>query len=86
VPAEDAANGIRVLLFDGGDVESELEARAAPRHPNHLGIEDLLGQRLAVFRGGDRDTGVGVQVVDVLGVDQRVLRGVYRGRRAAGSV
>ena len=37
----------------------------APRHPDHPVAEALAGQRLAVGGGGQRDAGVGVQVVDV---------------------
>ena len=33
-----------LLLLDRGDVEAELEAGTAPRHPDHLVAEDLLGQ------------------------------------------
>ena len=83
VAAEDAADRLRVGLLDGGDVEAELEARTPPGHPDDLVAEDLLGQRLAVGGGRDRDAGVGVQVVDVGGVDQAVHRGVDRGCRAA---
>ena len=36
-----------------------------PRHPGHPVAEALPGQRLAVGGGGERDAGVGVQVVDV---------------------
>ena len=83
VAAEDAADRLRVLLLDRGDVEAELEAGPAPRHPHDLLAEDLLGQRLAVGGGRDRDAGVGVQVVDVRGVHEPVHRGVDRRRRAA---
>ena len=48
------------------------------RSPKHS-----RGQRLAVGGGGERDAGVGVQVVDVRGVDQAVHRGVDRRRGAA---
>ena len=41
------------------------------------------GQRLPVGGGRDRDAGVGVQVVDVRGVDEPVHRGVDRRRGAA---
>ena len=75
------ACGLAVL--DRGDVEAELEAGAAPRHPHDLVAEDLLGQLLAVGGGRDGDAGVGVQVVDVGGVDQAVHGGVDRRRRAA---
>ena len=78
VAAEDAAAGLRVLLLDLGDVEAELEAGAAPRHPHDLVAEDGPGQLLAVGRGRDRDAGVGVQVVDVRRVDEAVHRGVDR--------
>ena len=83
VAAKDAAHGLRVVGLDRGDVEAELEAGSAPRHPHDLLAEDLLGQRLAVGGGGDRDAGVGVQVVDVRGVDEAVHRGVDRRRGPA---
>jgi hypothetical protein len=80
VAAEDAADRLRVGLLDRGDVEPELEAGPPPRHPDDLLAEDLLGQLLAVRGGRDRDAGVGVQVVDVRGVDEAVHRGVDRRR------
>ena len=83
VAAEDAADRLRVGLLDRGDVEAELEARTTPGHPDDLVAEDLLGQRLAVGGRRDRDAGVGVQVVDVRGVDQAVHRGVDRRGGAA---
>ena len=72
-----------LLRLDRGDVEAELEAGPAPRDPDDLVAEDLLGQRLAVGGGRDGDAGVGVQVVDVRGVHQAVHRGVDRRRGAA---
>ena len=57
-----------------------------PRHPQHPVAEALLGQRLAVGGGGQRDPRVGVQVVDVRCVDQAVHRGVDRRRGAAAAV
>ena len=83
VPAEDAADRLRVRRLDLGDVQAELEAGPPPGHPHHLVTEDLLGQRLTVGRGRDRDPGVGVQVVHVRGVHQAVHRGVDRRRGAA---
>ena len=83
VATQDAADRLWVGLLDLRDVEAELEARTAPRHPDDLLAEDLLGQRLAVGGGRDRDAGVGVQVVDVGGVDQAVHGRVDRRRRAA---
>jgi hypothetical protein len=83
VAAEDAADRLRVLLRDLGHVQPQLEARPPPRHPGHPVAEALAGQLLAVGRGGQRDAGVGVQVVDVCGADQPVHRGVDRRRGAA---
>ena len=58
------------------------------RHGTHAtrSPKQRLGQRLAVGGGRQRDAGVGVQVVDVAGVDQAVHRGVDRRRRAAPAV
>src|SRR5690606_17223854 len=67
----------------GGDVEAELEAGPPPRHPHHPVAEDPPGQLGAVGGGGDRDAGVGVQVVHVGGVDQGVHGGVDGGGGAA---
>ena len=80
VTAEDAADGLRVLRLDRGDVEPELEARPAPRHPDHLVAEDDLGELLAVGRGRDRDPRVRMQVVHVCRIDQPVHRRVDRRR------
>ncbi len=52
-------------------------------HPRDGVAEDLAGERLAVGGGGDRDAGVGVQVVHVRRVDQAVHGRVDRRRRAA---
>jgi hypothetical protein len=42
----------------------------APRHPHDAVAEALLGERLAVRGGRQRDAAVGVQVVDVRRLDQ----------------
>ena len=80
--AEDAADRLRVLGLDLGDVEPELEAGPAPRHPDDLVAEDGGGQLRTVGRGRDRDAAVGVQVVDVRGVDEAVHGRVDRRRGA----
>ncbi len=54
----------------------------APRDPRDPLAEAAAGQLLAVGGGGERDPGVGMEVVDMVGVDQRVHRGVDRRRRA----
>ena len=66
----------RLLAGDFLHGEAELEARAHPLHVGHLAGEDLLGQRFAVLRSGDRDDGVGVHVVDMLAGKEAVERGV----------
>ena len=55
------------------------------RHGTHttLSPKVFCGELLAVLRRRERDAGVGVQVVDVRGVDEAVHRGVDRRRRAA---
>ncbi len=83
VTAEDAADGLRVGPLDLGDVQAELEAGAAPGQPRHGVAEAGGGEPFAVGGGGERDPGVGVQVVDVGGVDQTVHGGVDGRSRAA---
>ena len=58
------------------------------RHGTHttLSPKILARQLLAVDRRGDRDPGVGMQVVDVGAVDQAVHGGVDRRRGAAFAV
>ena len=82
VAAEDHADRARVRLLDRGDVQAELEARAPPGHPGDPAAEALGGQLLTVGRGRERDARVGVQVIDVRGLDQAVHGGVD-GRRGA---
>jgi hypothetical protein len=71
---------------DGGDVQAELEPGPPPRHPGHPVPEALGGQPLPVGRAGQGDAGVGVQVVDVGGVDQPVHGRVDRGGGPAPAV
>ena len=85
VAAEDAPDGLRVGALDLGDVQAQLEAGPAPGHPHDAVAEDRLGQGLAVRRRRDRDAGVGVEVVDVGGIDQAVHRRVDGGGCAPGA-
>src|SRR5205823_9534143 len=55
VAAEDDADGIAVRCFHPSDVESELKAGPAPRHPGDLLAEDLVRQPLPVGGRRDRD-------------------------------
>ena len=66
------------------DLQAQLEAGSAPRHPRHLAAEALLGQRLAIHRRRQGDHRVGMQVIHVARIHQRVHRGVDRRRCAAG--
>ena len=86
VAPEDGADRLRVALLDLGDVQPELKTWSAPGDPHHPVAEDLLRQRLPVGRGRQRNPRVGVQVIDVRGVDEAVHRGVDRRRRAAAPV
>ena len=70
-------------VLDRRDVQAELEAGAAPWHPHHAVAEDGARERLAVGRGGDRDARVGVEVINVCGVDKAVHGRVDRRRGAA---
>ncbi len=76
MPAQDAADGLRVRRLDRGDVQPELETGAPPRHPHHPVTERLAGQLFPVDGGGQGDPGIRVQVIHVRGVDQAVHRGV----------
>jgi len=76
VPAEDAADRLRVGFLDGRDIETELESGAPPRHPQHPVTECLAGQFFPVDRGGQGDSGIGVQVIDMGCIDQPVHGGV----------
>ena len=65
---------------------AQLPARPLPRHPRHRAAPDLLDQLLAVGGAGQGDDAVGMQVVDVRVLDQRVHRGVDRRGGTAGPV
>ena len=86
VPAEDAPDGLRVLRLNLGDVQTELKPGATPRDPRDALSEALLGQSFAVGRGRERDAAVGVEVVDMRGLDEAVHRGVDARSGAAPSV
>jgi len=80
VPAENDADRLRLVTFHRRDVQPELETRPPPRNPDHPVAETPLRQRFTVGGRGQGDTGVGMQMVDVRGVDEAVHRGVD-GRR-----
>ena len=83
VTAQDDADGLRVVAVHGGDVQAELEAGPPPRHPGDAVAEAVAGQPLAVGGRGERDPRVGMQVIDVRGLDKTVHGGVDRRRGAA---
>ena len=83
VPAQDHTDGLRVIVPHGGSVEPELEAWPSPWNPDDAVSEDVLGELLAVSGRGDGDAGVGVEVIDVDGVDEPVRSGIDRWGRAA---
>ncbi len=63
------------------DLEGEFEARPSPRQPGDLVAEAPLGQLRTVLCCGEGDHRIGVEMVDVVGVEQRVHGGVDAGRR-----
>ena len=83
VAAEDRPDRLGVRAPDLGHVQSELEARPAPADPGDPVAEAAAGQLLAVGGGRQRDARIGMEVVDVVGIDEAVHRGVDRRRRAA---
>jgi hypothetical protein len=84
VAAQNDTDRARVFRLYRGDVQAELEAGPAPRHPDDGVAEDFLGQPLSVCRCGERYRAVGVQMVDVRHRDEPVHCGVdgWRGRSA----
>ena len=84
--AENDADEIRVGSLYCGDVESELKARPPPRHPRHLLAEDLVRQPLPVGGRRDGDAAVGMEMVDVRGIDEGVHGGVDRRGGGAASM
>ena len=62
--------------------EPELETGALPGEPPHLVAEALGDEPLAVGGRRERDHRVGMEVVDVVDVDERVQRRVDRRHRA----
>ena len=62
--------------------ESEIEARTTPVEPAHVVAVAVAHEALTVGRGRQRDHCVGMGVVDVVGVEQRVEWRVDRRGRA----
>ena len=84
--AEDRPDRVGMRAADLGHVQSELEARAAPADPGDPVAEAAAGELLAVGGGRQGDPRIGVEVVDVVGIDEAVHRGIDRRCRAAAAV
>src|SRR4029453_234049 len=80
VAAENAADRLRIVGLDLGDVQAQLETWPAPRHPDDSLTEDLCRQLLAIHRCRDRDTGIRMEVINMRRSYQPMHRGVDRGR------
>ncbi len=78
VPAQHAADRVRVRGLDRGDVQTQLEPRAPPPHPHHPVAETLLRQRRTIGRRRQRDPRIRVQMIHMRRVHQTVHRGVDR--------
>ena len=79
--AENAADRLRIVGLDLGNVQAQLETGPAPRHPDNSVTEDLGRQLLAIHRCRDRDTGIRMEVINVRRVHQPVHRGIDGRRR-----
>src|SRR5262249_9065060 len=79
VGLEDDTLGLRVFANKLLQCQPEGVSRAQPRQPADLLAIDLAGECVTVGRGGNRDDGVRVHVVDVSAVDQAVQRGINAG-------
>ena len=86
VPAENAADCLRVLLLDPSDIETQLETRSPPGDPDDFGAKNFRRQFFTVHSSGDCNTRIGMQVVDMVRVDQGVHGGIDRGSSATLSV
>ena len=82
VPAQHAADLVRVGARDRLELEAELEPRPLPGQPADRVAIDLARQLLGAGGGGNRDHRVGVDVVDMavgqIGVQRRVDAGRAR--------
>ena len=83
VAAQDAADRGRICSMQGRDVEAELEAGSAPVDPQHLVTEAALGQLRTIDRGREGDDRVGMEMVDVHRIDERMHRRIDARRRGA---
>ena len=81
--AEDRADRSRLVAPDRRDVEPELKARPSPWDPRHAVAEAVARDALAVCRGRKRDSTVGVEMVDMGGLDETVHGRVDRRRGPA---
>ena len=86
VPSEDRADGLGVVATDLGHVQSELETRAPPLDPDHPVAEALACPSLPVDGRRQGDARIRVKVIDVVGVDQPMHRGVDRRCGAAATM
>src|SRR5262245_49770051 len=69
---------LRVLLNQLFDLQTNIETRPLPRRVDHLVAINFLRQLLLVDGSGNRDHGVGVQMVDVLEGHERMQRRIDR--------
>ena len=79
VAAEHDALHVRIGLSHRAELEPKVEARPLPRQKAKLSAIDLFRERFCVFARGDRNDGVGVNVIDMAVRDEAVQRCVDRG-------
>ena len=82
--SEQHAFGLRVLLDQSLDDQSDVEARPLPRDVDHLVAVNLLAEPLLINRGSDGDNRIRVQVVYVF-IGDEACAAAYQSNRRAGS-
>ena len=78
--AENATDRLRIRGVELGDVESELEAGPPPVDPQNLVAETSLRQLRTIDGRREGDDRVGMKMVDVHGIDERMHGGIDAGR------
>ena len=81
VATEHRARRVGMYVTEGSQREPQLEPGTLPLEPSHVVTEALGHESLAVSGRRERNHRVGMQVVDMVEVDERVQRGVDRGHR-----
>src|SRR5699024_10780979 len=80
VPAQDNPDSVPICDFNFCYIATKLPSRTAPRHPNDSVTKTLLGYFFTVPGAAQRNPRIRVQVINVIGIYQRVHRRINTGR------